>query len=106
LTKTWKDAQSYIDIHEVLAPWQESTVTWANFNGAFDPVATASFQAWSGVGGQQIVHVEALVQSWVSGASTNHGFLLQDNDNKTSFHSSEHATLADHPKLRVCYTTP
>ncbi|MCC6556052.1 MAG: DNRLRE domain-containing protein [Polyangiaceae bacterium] len=105
LYKSWKDEQSYIDVHEVLAPWDESTVTWANFNGAFDPVASTSFQAWSGVGGQQIVHVEPLVQGWVDGASTNHGFLLQDLDNKTSFHGSEHATVASRPKLRVCYTT-
>ena len=102
LYMSWKEDGSTVGVHEVLAPWDESTVTWANFDGSFDPVASTSFLAWGG-GGTLGVHIEGLVQPWVNGASDNHGFLLQD-DGRTSFHSGEHAVVAHHPKLRICYT--
>jgi hypothetical protein len=103
LYESWKQTGSIVDVHEVLAPWSEGTVTWASFDGSFSPNASTSFYAWGG-GGQLAFQVESLVQQWVNGDSENHGFLLQELNGATTYHSSEHELAASRPKLKVCYT--
>jgi hypothetical protein len=103
LYMSWKASGSTVDIHEVLVPWTEGSVTWASFDAGFDPDPSVSFLAWGG-GGTLQIHVEELVQKWVDGESENHGFLFQELDGRTSYHSSEHAAVSSRPKLKVCYT--
>jgi hypothetical protein len=102
LSELYKDTGSTVDVHEVLAPWSESTVTWNSFGGAFDPTPSTSFYAWGG--GVHQIHVEALVQSWVDGNSENHGLLLQEHEVSSEFRSSEHSTEDVRPRLKVCYS--
>jgi hypothetical protein len=104
LYKSWKEKGSTVYVHEVLAPWSESSVTYASFAGSYDPTPATSFLAWGGGGYNLAFPVDALVQGWVDGVSPNHGILLQDLTLYTSFHSSEHADVATRPELEVCYT--
>jgi len=105
LSELYKDTGTTVDIHEILAPWSESTVTWANFNQAFDPAATTSFFAWGG--GVHQIHLEDVVQRWVDGDTVNHGLLLQEHQAMSSeFRSSETSTVDLRPRLKVCFSTP
>ena len=96
--------QSDIRLNRVTAPWSESLVTWQSFNGAFAPVQDAIFSNSLNPSSAPIVPP---VQSWVSGANPNHGFLLRQplfGTANTQFKSSEHATVAQRPRLDVCFT--
>lgn len=102
LSELYKDEGSTVYAHRVTAPWSESSVTWDNFNGAFDPSASASVYAWGG--GTAQMHVEGLVQQWIDG-TPNHGLLLQEGGQIASqFRSSEHGTIDSRPRLKVCYS--
>ncbi|MFT3769363.1 MAG: DNRLRE domain-containing protein [Minicystis sp.] len=90
-----------IEVHNVLAPWSEATVTWQSFADAFDPsiVTTFSNQAAPSFA------ITQLVQGWARGTIPNNGVLLSDpGSNYTNFWSSEDATVAARPELAVCYT--
>lgn len=49
----------------------------------------------------------ALVQSWVSGSATNHGFIVESTSNTDGLDvaSSENSTVSRRPKLAITYTT-
>ena len=103
LSELYKDEGTDIDIHEVLEPWSESTVTWANFNQAFAPTPTTSFYAWGG--GTAQIHLEGVVQRWLDGDTENQGLLLQEHtEMASSFRSSEHEEVDTRPRLKVCYS--
>jgi hypothetical protein len=103
LSELHKDTGTTIDLHEILAPWSEDTVTWGNFNQAFNPAPETSFFAWGG--GTAQIHVEDVVQRWVDGQAVNRGLLLQEHQQMaSSFRSSEHGTVETRPRLKVCYS--
>lgn len=88
--------------HFVDAAWEESTVTWESFNGAFtaDVVATLSGT------GTMTADVTGAVSEWANRRRANYGLLLErDLDGSTTLASSEEPSHA-HPKLDVCYTSP
>jgi hypothetical protein len=60
--------------HRVTAPWDEMTVTWNSFGGAFMAAAVGSFAA-DGMGWRS-VDVTALVAAWMDGTHPNHGVVL------------------------------
>lgn len=108
LYQTYKIESSTVRVHRATAPWSESTVTWGSFGGGghFDPAIEASFVTGGtgGTTGFRNVDVTALAQAWVSGASDNHGVLLEEDAvTRSTLRSSESASTAERPALTVCY---
>jgi hypothetical protein len=89
------------NVHKILAPWDELTVTWDSFGGAFDPTVVKTF---STAGATVSVDVLPLVKDWVSGAVPNHGVLLETpGDAKTTFKTQEWGVANLRPYLSLCY---
>ncbi|WP_437967423.1 DNRLRE domain-containing protein [Sorangium sp. So ce260] len=100
-------SSSTINLHRILSPWTESTVTWQSLgNGSdFDPAIAASFQSLPGVGIRS-ADLTSLTAAWLAGTVPNHGVLLEEAPVlTTSFPSSEEPTVSRRPSLEVCYTT-
>ncbi|MFT3769537.1 MAG: MopE-related protein [Minicystis sp.] len=91
-----------IEVHNILAPWSESTVTWQSFNGAFDPTILNTF---SNQATFPSFTIQPLVQQWVRGTLPNYGVLLRDpGANYTNLWTSEYTNFYSRPDLYVCYT--
>jgi hypothetical protein len=89
-----------LSVHRALAPWTESTVTFASFGGAFSAQVEATLP------GTPVTStaITALAQGWVSGAVPNDGILIDRAlDGSTVFDSSEVPTVSARPRLDVCY---
>ncbi|HOP07319.1 MAG TPA: DNRLRE domain-containing protein [candidate division Zixibacteria bacterium] len=91
-----------INIHRVTAAWDEATITWNNFSGAYDGTVWSSFNAdaW----GWLTVDVTALVQAWVDGDFDNYGLLLDQTDMnypRAVYFAWENGT--NYPYLEVTY---
>jgi hypothetical protein len=99
-------AQSAVEVHNVLAPWSEATVTWASFNGQYDPTVLTTFSnGFSPANLYPSFGLSGLVQGWVRGTTPNHGVLLRDPlHNLTNLWTSEYANFYSRPQLNVCYT--
>lgn len=108
------------NVHSLLRSWNESEVTWQNAaTGA--PWATAGalgatdrgavVGTVTGAVGTRTINLNSagvsLVQSWVNGGANN-GVVIAHatNTNGIDFASSEHATLAQRPRLNVTYLPP
>ncbi|KYF60138.1 hypothetical protein BE04_11305 [Sorangium cellulosum] len=103
ISQTYKVVDSTVRIHRVTSAWEEPTVTWASFGEAFDPAVAASFTSGGGAGVRSS-DVTALAQAWVSGASANHGVLLEEDPVlRTEYRSSEKTAVELRPKLDLCY---
>ncbi len=92
-----------IDVHRVTADWQETTVTWNNFGGSFDPMIEGSFMA-DGVG-YRSVDITPLVTAWLAGDVDNFGILLdqvQVTFPRAMYASREAAS--NNPYLEICYS--
>ena len=103
----WNQNVATVRAHQVLAPWDEATVTWTNFgsDGNFSPAVAGSFGA-GGVG-YKTFDLTALTEQWVSGAAANEGVILEEDlagqPTLHHFAGSEVSTLSLRPKLVVCY---
>ncbi|WP_438035955.1 DNRLRE domain-containing protein [Sorangium sp. So ce204] len=98
---------STINIHRILSPWTEPTVTWQSLgNGSdFDSAIAASFQSLPGAG-SRTADLTSLTAAWLAGTVPNHGMLLEEAPVlTTSFRSSDDPQVDDRPSLEVCYTT-
>src|SRR5262249_11876661 len=95
-----------IEVHNVLAPWNEATATWQSFNGQYDPLITTTFDnGYSPTNLTPSFQIVNLVQAWVRGTTPNDGILLRDaGANTTTFWMSEYANVFSRPQLYVCYT--
>jgi len=67
-----------INIHKVTSDWQETTVTWNSFGGAYNSVVSTSFTA-NTANVYSPIDVTSLVQGWLDG-ETNYGILLKNRD--------------------------
>jgi hypothetical protein len=104
-----------INVHRVLAPWSESTVTYASFNQQFSPLVAGIIQP-SSTNAQKSLDVTALAASWLSGATPNHGVLLESNSPSWSVfitsegHPAMNPAKIDpttlRPELVLCYNNP
>ncbi len=95
-------AVSTVRLHRVLAPWNEATVTWNSFAGAYDATTLGSFQ--TGIYGNRVVDIAPLVQAWASGEE-NHGLLLEEDAGaRTGYGSSENTNRS--PIISVCWEEP
>ena len=91
-----------VNIHRVTADWDELTVTWNSFGGAFAPDIYGSFTPVDP--GWYSVDVTALVAEWMNETHDNFGLLLdqvEKNYPRTKYTSRE--ATANHPYLEVCF---
>lgn len=92
-----------IRAHDITASWTETGITWAN--AAFSPTVWAS--ATAAQSAPVSFNVATLAQGWLNGTTPNHGVMLeQDAGAGTTFRSSEWATVAQRPKLVLCFLAP
>jgi len=98
-----------IDLHQVVADWDEMTVTWNN-QPSFNPLVVATVPATGEPRGEwQSWNVTSLVQAWVNGSATNYGVVLKVTNEavlhtRTSFVSSDSSAPSQwKPKLVVTY---
>jgi pyruvate/2-oxoglutarate dehydrogenase complex dihydrolipoamide acyltransferase (E2) component len=93
-----------VNVHEVLAPWTESTVTWSSFGGAYDPTIVTSFSpSLIPPGGFATVDLTATTQAWVSGAIANNGVLFDQPGLPRSAFGASEGPLGARPTLDVCF---
>jgi len=93
---------SDVYLHRVTADWDEMTVTWNNFGGAFDPAVATMFA--SDAVGWKAVDVTVLVQDWAGGTYDNFGILMEAGDlnfPRTLVNSRNNPM--NQPYLEVCY---
>ncbi len=97
--------EGLVEVHAVTAAWNEQTVTYNSFGGAFDPEVSASFstEACSSSGFVSF-DATALAKKWVKGP--NNGLLLDETGDRTRFKSSENNSVTKRPRLEVCYLPP
>lgn len=113
---------SSYDVYQLLRPWNEASVTWnqrtagsswglpgANSTGGATPdrSSTVLGSLTGGIGKRTITLNAsgiAVVQSWVANPSTNNGLIIAGSaTDGVVIQSSEYATIADRPILRVTY---
>ncbi|MBI5158437.1 MAG: DNRLRE domain-containing protein [Acidimicrobiia bacterium] len=110
-----------IDVFRVATTWAETTVTWNNqpFGTAVDNPPAAQRTAFTTIGAAPCTYtatnqyvswsVTADVASWVSGAATNHGWMLRDDSEVSGttrlnrFSASEANNAARAPRLVITY---
>ena len=91
-------------VHRITAPWDEMTVTWQNFGGAYDPAVLTSFTpmyyGWSSF------DITGLVQDWMNGTYPNYGFLIEQGMTliQIYFSGSEELRPDLRPKVEICYS--
>ncbi len=92
-----------ITVHRVTADWDEMSVTWSSFAGAFDAAVAGGFA--SDATGWKTSDVTALVQTWLDGDNPNFGVLLKQGGElvpRSHFASRESDNV---PMLEICYST-
>jgi len=101
------ESDETINVHRITDTWDEHTVTWNNFGGAYAPTVYASFIA--DAVGWQSVDLTSLVQEWLYGTYDNFGFIMLQNEymsRATRFNSREYEiNVNSKPYLEICYTT-
>lgn len=101
----WTSQYTTVNAHQVLEPWAESTVSWANFGDPANWNATpvGSFTTSSSPG-YRTIDLTALVQLWVDAGAPNHGLVLEEAPGAShTFAASESSSASKQPKLTVCY---
>jgi hypothetical protein len=98
-----------VNLHQVLAPWAESAVTYTSFNQKFSPTIIGSLTPPTKNGAYKAVDLTSLTASWVAGNTPNYGVLLetvpQSAAGGADFASGEEGAPYE-PSLVVCYQTP
>lgn len=92
-----------VNVHRVTSAWEEMSVTWNSFGGAFASDVYGSFSAGDAI--YYGVDITAMVSEWVSGTYPNYGLLLDQNDlyyPRTMYFAREVSWSP--PYLELCYT--
>lgn len=92
--------------HLVTSSWLESAPLWSTtYDSAWnDPDGSFVASSW-GPAAPGAVRITTMVQGWVNGQPNNGVLLEQDpSGSTTAVISSEGATVAQRPKLQICYT--
>lgn len=86
-----------------------TTEAWTTAGGNFDSIPADSTTAFNSVSNRNL-NVTSPVQTWVDGATENNGFLIKTTDESVNqvvtLTSSEGATAANHPMLKIKYWQP
>jgi len=94
-----------VNVHRITETWDESTVTWDSFSGAFDGTVVNSYDPENT--GWISVSVTSLVEDWISGVYSNHGLLLdQDQETGTTDYTlyNSRESSSNQPYLKLGYT--
>ncbi|MEW5923350.1 MAG: DNRLRE domain-containing protein [Candidatus Zixiibacteriota bacterium] len=92
-----------ISVHNITSAWDESSVTWTSFGGAFDPdtIGTISFT----IPGWYALDVTEAVKGWFDESLMNFGFYLQYGGEDTALTMIASSESGDNmPYLKVYYT--
>lgn len=97
-----------IDIHVVLGPWNEATITAASSPPISAPFATIPISTGD-INSFVIIDITPLVQDWVDGVTPNNGIAILPNtaDNVRLTLDSKENTMTSHPiEIDVALTGP
>ena len=104
LYQQWSSQYSTVTGHQIVQPWSEATVSWANFGNPANWTAApvASFPT-TDVGYREL-DVTTLAGDWVSGEAPNNGVLIKEPQGmKHAFGGSEWSTISKRPSMIICY---
>ncbi|WP_438037647.1 DNRLRE domain-containing protein [Sorangium sp. So ce128] len=103
INQVYKASVTTVRLHEALAPWGETTVSWSSYNQSWEPLSFASIVTVNG-SGDRTANLTDLVQDWVSGVLPNYGFVMEEDvAGATQWRASEDTTASRRPRLEVCY---
>lgn len=90
-----------VEFHRITAAWTESTVTWANFAGAYDStILNTVTPSTNNVA--VTVDMTSLVEGWRAGTYANNGFIVTTNQQTdVKFKSHDDGTAARRPQLII-----
>ncbi|OGC91704.1 MAG: hypothetical protein A2W25_06890 [candidate division Zixibacteria bacterium RBG_16_53_22] len=92
-----------VNVHAITSAWNENIVTWSSFAGAYNSAVVDSFVA-HGIG-WKMADITSLVQAWMDGDMPNLGLLLEQGESaRTTYYSSEEISIAQRPRIEICYT--
>jgi hypothetical protein len=98
---------SQTTLKRVTATWNESTVTWNNFDIATKTTTSGSISVPAATSANQdyIINMTSMVQGWYNGSYTNYGVILMDPTNlsKLFFASKDNTNPSKRPYLQVTY---
>ncbi|MFH1037934.1 MAG: DNRLRE domain-containing protein [PVC group bacterium] len=99
-----------IELYQVISPWQEQSVTWANQPGlASSPALNATITTSSNpkFGYWHTLDITSLVKSWVSNNSPNHGVLLKAQGAENTIIGAKHFPSSEsyhcQPELKITF---
>ena len=101
-----------LNLHNVTASWTQAGATWTNMNAKYDGTVLSSRTGGTAMGWKSWTGLAGLVQEWIDGEVPNYGLMVKNSAEigttayTYQFASSEHATVANRPILRVNYTPP
>lgn len=99
-----------LNLHNVTASWTEMGATWSNMNAKYDSTVLSTRTGGTAMGWKTWTGLAGLVQDWIDGDLPNYGVMIKNSvETGTTayayqFASSEYATAAYRPILRVNYT--
>lgn len=95
------DVDPIVNLHRITAPWEENTVTWNSFNGAFDPAVIDS-QVIS-QNGWYAFDIKPLIMGWITKEYPMYGLLLDQDlvSGAVYYRSKEHELTATLPYLKL-----
>jgi hypothetical protein len=97
---------SPLEVHAISSAWQEDSVSWKSFGGAYVPHAAARLEVPVRPQGALSADLTSLIRNWASNPSLNHGILLRRASGHALLTSSESSLAARRPSLEVCYSLP
>ncbi|MEZ4311933.1 MAG: DNRLRE domain-containing protein [Polyangiaceae bacterium] len=106
-TLAWTADPAVIEVHRLLSPWSEGSVSQATFGSPadVDPLVAATFP--TGSGGLKTVDLTSLTAGWADGSIPNFGVLLTEPQVYGHLlYTSEAGAAANRPGLVVCYACP
>ncbi|WP_437487073.1 DNRLRE domain-containing protein [Sorangium sp. So ce1014] len=102
INQVYKMPLTTVRLHEALAPWGETTVSWSSYNQSWDSLSFASIISGNGTG-DRTADLTDLVEDWVNGVP-NYGLVLEEDATaSTQWRASEDSTASRRPRLEVCY---
>ncbi|WP_437840335.1 DNRLRE domain-containing protein [Sorangium sp. So ce1153] len=102
INQVYKMPLTLVRLHQALAPWGETTVSWSSYNQSWDPLSFASIISGNGAG-DRTADLTDMVTDWVNGVP-NYGIVLEEDATaSTQWRASEDTTPSRRPRLEVCY---
>jgi hypothetical protein len=89
------------NVHKILAAWNENTVTWNSFGGAYDAAVYKTFNTGLAT---VTIDIKTVTQDWINGVLPNNGLLIEAAGAPVDkIKTREFGTVAQQPFLNICY---